>query len=79
MHGIVYVDKHLKHLALYTWQDKRGDEVYNKNYSFSEYVYVHTGFQVPTEYGLLTHYYNLQKINTLQEKRREYAPLLVYS
>ncbi len=62
MHGIVYVDTTINALSpLYTWQDKRGDEAYNQDYSFSEYVHIHTGFQVPTGYGLLTHFYNIQK------------------
>ncbi len=59
MHGIVYVDENMQPLShLYTWQDKRANEIYKDGKSYIEHIHKLTGKNVPTGYGVATHFYN---------------------
>ncbi|WP_379152563.1 sedoheptulokinase [Paenibacillus sp. sgz5001063] len=61
MHGILYTDASGKHLTpLYTWQDGRGGQPYDKDYTFAQKLGENTGYAVFPGYGLVTHFYNLQ-------------------
>lgn len=60
MHGIVYLDRNGEPVSpLYTWQDGRGDQLYNGTETYASYLTRRTGYQVATGYGLVTHAYNL--------------------
>lgn len=60
MHGIVYVDGEGNALGpLYTWQDARGEQIYEANESYAAYLSRISGYHVATGYGLVTHFYNL--------------------
>jgi sedoheptulokinase len=59
MHGIVYLDQRGEVVSpLYTWQDGRGDLVYQDGLTYAEYLSVLTGYQMASGYGLTTHFYN---------------------
>lgn len=61
MHGILYVDKHGNSISpFYTWQDGRGNLIYNNDQSYSDYLANATGYYIPAGYGLATHFYNLK-------------------
>jgi sedoheptulokinase len=61
MHGILYVDKDGNSLGpLYTWQDRRGDAIYQDDLSYANYLSVSTGFAMATGYGMVTHFYNFR-------------------
>jgi sedoheptulokinase len=61
MHGILYVDKNGNSISpLYTWQDGRGNLIYNNDLSYSDYLSDATGYSIPSGYGLATHFYNLK-------------------
>ena len=61
MHGILYVDKDGNSIgSLYTWQDRRGDEIYQDTLSYANYLTSSTGYALATGYGLVTHFYNLK-------------------
>lgn len=60
-HGILYLDKDGRVLSpLYTWQDGRGNEPL-ENGSYASVLSARTGYAVASGYGLVTHWYNLQK------------------
>ena len=54
---------------LYTWQDGRGDQLYNSTETYASYLTHRTGYQVATGYGLVTHAYNLAHHLVPQEAR----------
>ncbi len=61
MHGILYVDKDGNSIgSLYTWQDRRGDEIYQDELSYANFLTRSTGYALATGYGLVTHFYNLK-------------------
>ena len=61
MHGIVYLDEDGTPISpLYTWQDGRGDEVYENGKSYAAYLSEKTGYPLATGYGCVTHFYNLK-------------------
>ena len=58
MHGILYVDENGEAVSdLYTWQDDKGNFKYGEGYTYSEYAKKVTGYNVPSGYGLITHFY----------------------
>jgi len=61
MHGIVYVDKHGKAISpMATWQDGRGDQVYQGEKTYVDELIAQSGYHMATGFGLTTHYYNLR-------------------
>lgn len=62
MHGMLYVDKRGEALSpLYTWQDGRGDLQYADGMTYCQYLSNLTGHTVATGFGLVTHFYNIDK------------------
>jgi sedoheptulokinase len=60
MHGILYLDRRGEAVSpLYTWQDGRGDRVYQDGLTYAEYLSGLTGSKMATGYGLTTHFYNV--------------------
>ena len=61
MHGILYTDS-MGHAVspLYTWQDSRGNRIYDDNKSYAQYLSIQTGTEIYSGYGLCTHLYNLK-------------------
>jgi sedoheptulokinase len=61
MHGILYVDKDGNSIGpLYTWQDRRGDVIYQNELSYANFLSSSTGYALATGYGLVTHFYNVK-------------------
>ena len=61
MHGIVYYDENGRPVSpLYTWQDRRGEEILSTGRSACEEIFNLTGYSVPSGYGFATHYYNMK-------------------
>lgn len=59
MHGVLYIDSEGNPVSpLYSWQDKRGNQIYKEELTYSEYMTRVTGYQMATGYGLTTHFYN---------------------
>ena len=60
-HGIVYLDALGNPLSpLYTWQDGRGNLPWEDG-TYASVLSRRTGYAVSSGYGLVTHFYNLQK------------------
>jgi len=67
MHGILYLnDKGEPVSPLMTWQDGRGDEMYQDKKSYAAVLSEKTGYRLATGYGAVTHYY--QTVNSLIPK-----------
>jgi sedoheptulokinase len=78
MHGIVYVDNNGNAVSpLYTWQNKSGNELLNDTVSYSEFIHLETGYEVPAGYGLATHFY-LTKVNKVPETASTFATIADY-
>ena len=61
MHGILYVDENGNSAGpLYTWEDKRGDQIFQEGQSYAGYLSDITGYNVASGFGLVTHFYNLK-------------------
>ena len=61
MHGILYLDSSgVPVTPLYTWQDGRGDLLYDAHTSWVDHLSECTGCTLATGYGMVTHYYNLR-------------------
>lgn len=61
MHGIVYLNSKGEPVTpLYTWQDGRGDLIFNHDENYVSYLSKNTGYSLATGYGLVTHFYNLK-------------------
>jgi sedoheptulokinase len=61
MHGILYVNEEGNSLGpLYTWQDRRGDEICQDGLSYANYLGTATGYALATGYGLVTHFFNVK-------------------
>lgn len=59
MHGILYLDADGTPVSpLYTWQDGRGDLLYDEQASWAQHLSRITGYRLSTGYGMVTHYYN---------------------
>ena len=68
MHGIVYMDSNGKAVSgLINWQDKRADITLECGKNTSQLIYEKTGENVPTGYGIATHYYNMLTNNVPSE------------
>lgn len=58
MHGIVYLDRFGKAVSpLYTWQDRRGDQIY-KGETYASWISKKGGMPVSAGFGAVTHFYN---------------------
>ncbi len=61
MHGILYVDNKGNAVSpLYTWQDGRGNIIFENNKTYAEYLSEIIGHKLATGYGLATHFHNLK-------------------
>nr|MBQ4320415.1 MerR family transcriptional regulator [Clostridia bacterium] len=61
MHGIVYVDADGSPVSeLINWQDKRADEPTENGKTTCEMIYLATGENISTGYGIATHCYNMR-------------------
>jgi len=61
MHGIVYLDFNGEAVSpLYTWQDGRGDLLYQEDKTYAQFLSALTGYRLATGYGAVTHFYNLK-------------------
>ncbi len=60
MHGILYLDKDFKPCSpLMIWQDERGNEIYEDNETYAEFLSRETNYKSATGFGLTTHFYNI--------------------
>lgn len=60
MHGIVYLDTCGNPVSpLYTWQDGRGNQLYQDGKTYAEWLAQLTGYPLATGYGAVTHFYNM--------------------
>lgn len=60
MHGILYLDSFGNPVSpLYTWQDGRGNQIYQNGMTYVEYLKKVTGVKCATGFGLVTHFYNM--------------------
>lgn len=61
MHGIVYLDKGFAPCSpLMIWQDERGNEIFEGNRTYAQYLTEKTGLKAATGFGLTTHFYNIK-------------------
>lgn len=61
MHGIVYLDVKGNAVSpLYTWQDGRGNLIYEGDKTYASYLSQLTGYKLSTGYGTVTHFYNIR-------------------
>jgi sedoheptulokinase len=59
MHGIVYLDQRGNAVSpLYTWQDGRGNLIYQDGLTYAQALSGLTGYKMAAGYGLTTHFYN---------------------
>jgi len=59
MHGILYIDKNGDALSpLYFWQDESGNEPFDENQSYTEYLTEITGYKMATGFGGTTYFYH---------------------
>ncbi len=78
MHGILYVDNEGNSLGpLYTWQDRRGDLIYQDEISYASFLARKTGYALATGYGLVTHFYNL-KNNLVPDRAHKICTIMDY-
>lgn len=64
MHGILYIDKNGNALSpLYFWQDESGNEPYDKQQSYAEYLTGITGYKMATGFGGTTYFYHARNGN----------------
>ncbi len=60
MHGMLYVDVHGRAVSpLFTWQDRRGDLLFNESMTYAAYMQEKTGYALASGYGLVTHFYHM--------------------
>lgn len=61
MHGIVYVDGSGNAVSpLYTWQDRRGDELFKDGKTYAQILSEITKSRIASGFGSVTHFYNCQ-------------------
>lgn len=61
MHGILYVDAAGNAVSpLYTWQDGRGNLMFDDNITYASYLSSLSGYNMSTGFGLTTHFYNMR-------------------
>lgn len=59
MHGITYLDRAGNAVApLYSWQDGRGDLLFEDGTTYAGYLSARSGYRMATGFGLTTHFYN---------------------
>lgn len=59
MHGILYLNEHNEPVSpLFTWQDLRGNEIYEGKVTYCDFLNQTTKYKSATGYGLTTHFYN---------------------
>jgi sedoheptulokinase len=79
MHGILYVDVHGDALSpLYTWQDGRGEQIFNANVTYAQYLSEKTNYPLATGFGLVTHFYN-QKHNLVPSGAVKLCTIMDYA
>jgi len=62
MHGVLYTDEKGNAVSpLYTWQDSRANQIYKDGKTYVEYLSAKTGHTLATGFGLVTHFYNLDR------------------
>jgi sedoheptulokinase len=60
MHGILYLDASGNAVSnLATWQDERGNQIFQGNSTYCDYLSSMTGYPMATGYGLTTHFFNM--------------------
>jgi sedoheptulokinase len=60
MHGILYLDQDGRAVSpLTTWQDERGNQVYENDQTYCETLQAATGYPMATGYGFTTHFFNV--------------------
>jgi sedoheptulokinase len=60
MHGILYTDKKGNAISrLFTWEDKRGDQIFHEGKSYASFLSEITGYRAASGFGLVTHFYNI--------------------
>ncbi len=60
MHGILYLDQDGRAVSpLTTWQDERGNQVYENSQTYCKILEAATGYPMATGYGFTTHFFNL--------------------
>ena len=78
MHGILYTDSEGEAVSpLYTWMDGRGNQLYRNNLTYADFLCQHTGYNLATGFGLVTHYYN-QVNNLIPERARYICTIMDY-
>lgn len=61
MHGIVYLDHEGNPVSpLYTWQDGRGNLLYEDTVTYAAYLSKLTGHDLSAGFGIVTHFYHLK-------------------
>lgn len=59
MHGILYLDAQGNPVSpLYTWQDGRGDLLFDDQNTYAAHLSKIAGYALATGYGMVTHFYN---------------------
>ena len=62
MHGVLYVDNKGNAVSpLYTWQDNRANQPYRDGKTYAEYLSAKTGHTLASGFGLVTHFYNVER------------------
>lgn len=78
MHGVLYVDSMgIAVSPLYTWQDGRGNLIYQDSKSYSTHLSEQTGYSLSTGFGLVTHFYNLMN-NQVPAKAHKLCTIMDY-
>lgn len=79
MHGILYIDNEGNAVSpLFTWQDRRANQLYKGDKTYSAYLSGITGYPVATGFGLVTHFYNM-KNNLIPENSRHICTIMDYT
>ncbi len=61
MHGILYLNENMKPCSpLMIWQDERGNEIFEGNKTYAQYLTEKTGIKAASGFGLTTHFYNIK-------------------
>ena len=59
MHGMLYLDNRGEAISpLYTWQDGRGNQLYQNNQTYACFLSEETGYALASGFGAVTHHYN---------------------
>jgi sedoheptulokinase len=71
MHGILYVNRKGRALTpLYTWQDARGEELFQRGWSYVDFLREKTGHRLASGFGIVTHFIKLQERSVPKEAVR---------